>query len=73
ADYGALPECVVFGIDDDGSIMQALREGLEIPESAKMNLPSFVVADSFNRIIYHKDGYTIRLGDTLAKILQTVR
>lgn len=68
-DYGALPENVCFGIDTDG-IAEALTEGLELPDPAISDLPVFVVADSFNRIIFARRGYGIHLGETLARILR---
>ena len=66
ADYGSLPENVVFGTDD-GSIAAALREGLELKSE---EMPLFVVADTFNRIVFVRQGYTIHLGD---RLLETLR
>lgn len=70
-DYGKLPANVVFGVDD-GRIAGALSEGLEISPITSADLPFFVVADSFNRIIFYSTGYTINLGETLVNILRAV-
>lgn len=70
-DYGSLPANVLFGIDG-GEIAEELKAGLELARPIKENLPTFVVADSFNRIIFSQQGYAIRLGETLARILNTV-
>lgn len=71
-DYGPLPACVKFGIDN-GRISDALRDGLELKQSVATDLPIFVIADSFNRIIYLRQGYSIGLGDSLAKILNSIK
>ncbi|MDE6338574.1 MAG: transglutaminase-like domain-containing protein [Muribaculaceae bacterium] len=68
-DYGKLPPNVVFGIDN-GGIAGALCEGLEFPPLTSADLPFFVVADTFNRVIFAHRGYTIRLGETLAATLR---
>lgn len=66
SDYGVLPENVVFGIDN-GSIAAALREGLELQSD---ELPIFVVADTFNRVVFLRQGYSIHLGE---RLLDTLR
>lgn len=70
-DFGTLPQNVVFGIDN-GSIMEAVKNGLELQSVSTTDMPVFVVADSFNRIISLHKGYTIHLGEQLARILKTV-
>ena len=70
-DYGQLPPNVVFGIDT-GNIGNALCEGLELPALNASDYPLFIVADSFNRIVFARLGYTINLGETLAGILRAV-
>lgn len=70
-DYGNLPANVVFGIDDRG-IAEALREGLELPTISAADIPVFVVADTFNRIVFANRGYTIHLGEKLARTLHSV-
>lgn len=70
-DYGSLPKNVVFGVDD-GSILKGITEGLEIPTPVSSDFPLFVVADTFNRIVYYRNGYSINLGQTLADILRSL-
>lgn len=72
-DYGKLPQNVFFGIDKGGVITEAIKEGLELPELTSSDMPLFVVADSFNRIISVRKGYTIHLGDELARVLNAAR
>lgn len=71
SDYGSLPQNVVFGIDG-GTIVPALSAGLEMTEETASDMPLFVVADSFNRIVFFRHGYSINLGETLARVLRSV-
>lgn len=71
SDYGQLPSNAVIGSDIDGKIRNAIISGLELPESAP--LPLFVVADTFNRIIFNRNGYSINLGEQLHDVLTRVK
>lgn len=62
AAFKSLPENTVFGIDTDGKIMKELAETLHIPAD---EYPLTVIADTFNRVVFLSQGYTIRLGETL--------
>lgn len=63
-DFPGLPSNIVYGIDADGSIEAQLRDGMMLRQS-----PVFVIADSFNRVVYVSEGYTIGLGEKLCKAL----
>ena len=69
ADYGRLPSNVEFGVDVDGAIADGLVNGLELPGR---ELPIVVVADTFNRIVFARQGYTINLGHQLHRVLESV-
>ena len=64
-----LPANVVFGVDSSGAILGQIAESVGVE---KGNLPVFVIADSFNRVMFVSQGYTIGLGhqilDTLSKM-----
>ncbi len=70
-DFGRLPSNVLFGIDT-GDIAGKVKEGLELSDLTVSDMPLFVIADSFNRIVFVNSGYTIHLGDTIARILRSV-
>lgn len=63
-----LPANVHFGIDADGTVMSQLRSSLNI--ASQSQLPVIVIADSFGRIVWVSEGYTIGLGDTLLQLLK---
>ncbi len=61
-----LPSTVVFGNDIDGTIAKRVKEGLNITSN---DYPIFIIADTFNRVVFVSQGYTIGLGQ---KIIDTV-
>lgn len=65
-----LPSNLHMGMDIDGRIMKEIANSLSL---ANENLPLFVVADSFNRIIFVSQGYTIGLGNTLLDVLSKIK
>lgn len=69
-DYGKLPSNVVFGIDIDGAIARELVDGLELTSDEK---PITVVADTFNRIVFARQGYNIHIGDQLFNVLSRLK
>lgn len=68
--FKGLPECVVFGIDRDGKIAGEISESLHLQNAER---PLTVVADTFNRIVYMTQGYTIGMGNTLVGVLHRLR
>lgn len=66
ADAGTMPERTYVGTDPDGAIAARLIEDLKLqPQS----LPIFIIADTFNRVVYVQQGYTIGLGDKLLDVM----
>ena len=60
--YKSLPSTVSWGSDPEGMIAKSLKDGLALPSS---DLPIFIIADTFNRVVAVQQGYTIGLGETL--------
>ena len=67
ADYPALPATVRFGIDTEG-ICQQIADNMQLKHAH--NLPLFIIADTFNRVVFVKQGYTIGLGEQLLKVVR---
>ena len=65
--YGKLPSTVVFGIDASGSVRGQIEANLD---SKPGRLPLVVIADTFNKVYYLSQGYTIGLGDQLIQTLK---
>lgn len=69
--FASLPSNVVFGIDNGGVSLNEIKESLHLPENPEK--PVFVIADTFNRIVWNSNGYTIGIGDTILSILSRIR
>lgn len=64
--YPNLPTNVVMGTDVDGVIAAELFKNLNLPGR---EMPLFIVADTFNRVVYVQQGYTIGLGEKLLEVI----
>ena len=64
--YGDMPTNVVYGIDTNGSIRKQIAAQMKLQNGGQ--LPLFVIADTFNRVVFFSEGYTIGLGDQLVKV-----
>jgi len=60
-----LPSTVSFGIDHDGSIRKNIAAEMKLSSGGR--LPLIVLADTFNRVVFFSQGYSIGLGDRLVK------
>lgn len=65
-----LPSNVTYGIDTDGSMRKMMEEGMSLSREGR--LPLVVVADTFNRVVFFSEGYSIGLGDRLRKVSQSI-
>ena len=64
--YGRLPSTVKFGVDKDGSVSAAVRAAMP---SGGETLPLFIIADTFNKVYFASQGYTIGLGEQIQGVL----
>lgn len=64
-----MPSTVRTGHDVGGAIRNELVENLKLSPDM---LPIFVIADTFNRVVFVTQGYTIGLGDQLLDILHKI-
>lgn len=65
-EFKKLPGNVVYGSDINESIADEIRSALNLESD---NRPIFVIADTFNRVLFVSQGYTIGLGEQLIKVL----
>ena len=66
ADQFDLPSTVCFGTDMDGSMRQMMASEMKLEKGG--SLPLIVLADTFNRVVFFSQGYSIGLGERLVKI-----
>lgn len=69
-EFADLPQDAVWGIDKEGKIREALIKEFRLNDQ---ELPIFVIADTFNRVVYVKQGYTIGLGEQLKAVIAGLR
>jgi hypothetical protein len=66
-DFPGLPKTITFGIDKDGSIQKQIAKEMKLPNSTI--LPMFIVGDTFNRVVFVSQGYTIGLGEQMMQVI----
>ena len=68
--YGTLPSTIVLGLDPNGAVQKGIEQGMKVGPASDAGtptrLPLVILADSFNRVFFLSEGYTIGLGDQLA-------
>lgn len=64
-----MPDKLTLGVDVDGKALKQLVESLKIDDKA---MPVFVIADTFNRVVFVVQGYTIGLGEKLLDIIHKI-
>lgn len=62
-----LPSTIIYGIDTDGIAAQ-IAESMKLKH--KESLPIFIIADTFNRVVFVSQGYTIGLGEQLMRTIK---
>ena len=65
-EFPGLPSNLTYGIDTEGAIQKQITESMKL--SGK-TLPIFIIADTFNRVVFVSQGYTIGLGEQLMKVV----
>ena len=65
-DCPGLPSTISYGIDVDNKIQQSIEEAMKLNTSS---LPIFIIADTFNRVVFVSQGYTIGLGEQIMKVV----
>lgn len=66
--YGPLPQNLLLGIDPDGAIRSQIAAQMKLQPNGP--LPVFVIADTFNRVVFCSEGYTIGLGEQLQRVIK---
>lgn len=69
-DFSNLPTTVVMGTDIDGEICNAIKSGMKLSSDGR---PIIIVADTFNRVVFVSQGYSIGLGEQLTKVIKSLQ
>ena len=68
--FGTLPSNIIYGIDTDGSIRHQIVHEMKL--QSETQLPIFILADTFNRVLFCSQGYTIGLGEQFTKVINNL-
>ena len=60
-----LPSTVRYGIDLDGKMREMIASEMKLDKGGR--LPLILVADTFNRVVFFSQGYSIGLGESLVR------
>lgn len=66
AELPGMPKTAIYGTDINGTIASEITDALNLQTN---NRPLFIIADTFNRIVYVSQGYTIGLGEQMIDII----
>ena len=62
-EFPGLPSTVQFALDKDGSVRKQIAREMKLMNEKQM--PMFIIADTFNRVVFVSQGYTIGLGEQM--------
>ena len=68
--FGILPKNIIYGIDTDGNIRRQIVQEMKL--QSETQLPVFILADTFNRVMFCCQGYTIGLGEQITKVINNL-
>ena len=68
SEFPGLPKNIIFGIDKDGACRKEMVENMKLQN--KNLLPIFTISDTFNRVVFLSQGYTIGLGEQLESVIK---
>ncbi len=68
SEFPGLPNNIIFGIDKDGSIRKQVVDNMKLTNANL--LPIFTISDTFNRVVWISQGYTIGLGEQLEAVIK---
>ena len=66
-EFGALPNTIVYGIDQSHAIQNEMVAAMKLAHAN--TLPIFLIADTFNRVVFVSQGYTIGLGEQMMQVI----
>lgn len=66
-EFGELPTTITYGIDINNAIQKEMVSAMKL--SNPNTLPIFIIADTFNRVVFVSQGYTIGLGEQMMKVI----
>jgi hypothetical protein len=66
-EFKGMPSNIVYGVDNNKEITDAIVKAMKLPNGN--NLPIFIIADTFNRVVFVSQGYRIGLGEQMKNVI----
>jgi len=70
SEFQNMPNTIVWGTDVEGKIFAEIKEQMKLQHN---NRPVFLIADTFNRVVFMSQGYTIGLGEQLMSVIKKLK
>ena len=67
-EFPGLPSTVQFALDKDGLVRKQIAREMKLMNEKQM--PMFIIADTFNRVVFVSQGYTIGLGEQMQGVFK---
>ena len=67
-EFGSLPSTLQYAIDKNGAIREQIAREMKLQNKTQM--PMFIIADTFNRVVFSSQGYTIGLGEQMKNVFK---
>ena len=67
-EFPGLPSTVQFALDKEGSVRKQIAREMKLMNEKQM--PMFIIADTFNRVVFVSQGYTIGLGEQMQGVFK---
>lgn len=70
-EFGSLPSTVQYAIDKNGAIREQIAREMKL--QSKTQMPMFIIADTFNQVVFSSQGYTIGLGEQMKNVFKKLK
>ena len=67
SEFGDLPKTIIYGWDIDQKNQKEMVTAMKLKQAN--TLPIFLIADTFNRVVFVSQGYTIGLGAQMMQVI----
>ena len=71
AEFDKLPSTVQYAIDKNHTILKQIADEMKLQN--RNQLPIFIIADTFNRVVFSSQGYTIGLGEQMKNVFMKLK
>ena len=71
SEFPGLPGNIIYGIDKGGAVRKEISANMNLANESLS--PIFFISDTFNRVVFIKQGYTISLGEQMEQVVRKLQ